>query len=226
MLCKTGSGSLYSWPELSLMHKVLPYSPPDNGGINRTNLFRKIWTEPQATLSYILANRVDEHVSMLFVLGGIARAMGRAVAQYPTHKMGGAAALVLAIVGGSISGIMTYTGYAWGMRLAGGWLGGKATTDQFKMVLGWALVPTIATLLLSIPTLAVLSGEAGSTPLLTHTLLAGCGLLQLGLGVWATIILLKGVALIQDFTIGRALANVLLPGAVLVGIILLIASFW
>jgi len=208
------------------MHEVLPYSPPNNGGINRTNLFRKIWTEPRATLNYILANRINEHVSLLFVLGGIARAVGRAIAQHPTHKMSGAAALVLAIVGGSISGIITYTGYAWGMSLAGGWLGGKATNDQFKIVLGWALVPTIATLLLSIPTLAVLSGEAASTPLLTHTLLVGGGVLQLGLGVWATIILLKGVALIQGFTIGRSLANVLLPGAVVVGLILLIASFW
>lgn len=208
------------------MHNVLPYSPPENGGINRTNIFRKIWTEPRATLRYILTNHVDEHVSLLFVLGGIARAVGRAIAQYPTHKMGGAAALVFAIVGGSISGIITYTGYAWGMSLAGGWLGGKATTDQFKMVLGWALVPTIATLLLSIPTLAVLSGEAASTPLLTHALLAGCGLVQLGLGLWATIILLKGVTLIQDFTIGRALANVLIPGALVVGLVLFIASFW
>ena len=208
------------------MHEVLPYLPPNNGGINRTNLFRKIWTEPQATLRYILANRVEEHVSMFFVLGGIARAVGRAIAQHPTHKTGGAAALVFAIIGGSISGMITYTSYAWGMSLIGGWLGGKATNDQFKLVLGWALVPTIAALLLLIPTLSALSGEFASTPLLTSTLLIGCGLAQLGLGIWSSVILVKGVLLIQSFTVGRALANVLLPGAIVVGLILLIASFW
>ena len=208
------------------MHEVLPYSPPDNGGINRTNLFRKIWTEPGATLSYILANRIDEHVSLLFVLGGIVRAVGRAIAQHPTHKMSGAAALVLAIIGGSISGIITYTGYSWGMSLIGGWLGGRATNDQFKIVLGWALVPSIATLAFLIPALSVLGGEFASTPLLANVLLIGCGLAQIGLGIWSSIILIKGVVLIQNFGVGRALANVVLPGAVVIGLILLIASFW
>jgi hypothetical protein len=60
--------------------------------------------------------------------------------------MGLSTSLILAIIGGSISGIITYTGYSWGMSLIGGWLGGRATNDQFKIVLGWALVPSIATL--------------------------------------------------------------------------------
>jgi hypothetical protein len=210
------------------MHEVLPYSPPNNSGINRTNLFRKIWTKPRATLSYILVNRVDEHVSMLFVLGGITRAVGRAITQYPTNKMGGALTLILAIIGGSISGMITYTSYAWGMSLIGGWLGGKASIDQLKTVLGWALVPTITTLLLLIPTLAALSGEVPGVagPLLSSPLAVVCAFLQMGLGIWSTVILLKGIALIQKFTIGKSLANVLLPGAVLIGLILLISSFW
>jgi hypothetical protein len=208
------------------MHEILPYSPPDNGGINKTNLLRKIWTEPQATLSYILANHIDEHVSLFFVLGGIARAVARAVAQYPNHKMGASAALIFALIGGSISGIITYTAYSWGMNLIGSWLGGKATNDQFKMVLGWALVPSIATLLFLIPALAALGGEFASTPLLTDTLLAACGLAQIGLGIWASVLLIKGVIIIQGFSLGRSLANVVLPGAVVIGLVLLIASFW
>lgn len=211
------------------MHEVLPYPPPDNDGINKTNLLWKIWTKPQATLAYLLDKHIDEHVSLFFVLGGIARAVARAAAQYSahsTHKMSASAALIFAIIGGSISGIITYTGYSWGMSLIGGWLGGRATNDQFKIVLGWALVPSIATLAFLIPALSVLGGEFASTPLLTNTLLIGCGLAQIGLGIWSSVILLKGVVLIQKFGVGRALANVVLPGAVVIGLILLIASFW
>lgn len=211
------------------MHEVLPYSPPDNGGINKTNLLRKIWTKPRATLAYLLDKHIDEHVSLFFVLGGIARAVVRATAQYAahsTHKMSISAALLFAIIGGSISGIMTYTGYSWGMSLIGSWLGGRATNNEFKIVLGWALVPSIATLAFLIPALAVLNSEFASTPLLANTLLTGCGLAQIGLGIWSSIILIKGVVLIQNFGIGRALANVVLPGAVVIGLILLIASFW
>lgn len=211
------------------MHEVLPYSPPDNGGINKTNLLRKIWTKPQATLTYLLDRHIDEHISLLFVLGGIARAVARVAAQYytpSTHKMGVSASLLLAVIGGSISGIITYTGYSWGMSLVGGWLGGKAVNDQFKIVLGWALVPSIATLIFLFPALSALNGEFANSPLLVHTLLAGCGFAQLGLGIWSSIILIKGVMLIQNFDLGRALANVLLPGAVVIGAILLLASFW
>lgn len=211
------------------MHEVLPYSPPNNGGIDKTNLLRKIWTNPRATLTYLLDRQIDEHVSLFFVLGGIARAVARVATQYatqPTHKMGVSAALLLAVMGGSISGIITYTGYSWGMSLVGGWLGGKATHDQFKIVLGWALVPGIATLLFLLPALSALNGEFASSPLLVQTLLAGCGLAQLGLGVWSSIILIEGVVLIQNFGVGRALANVVLPGAVVIGLLLLVASFW
>ncbi|GAA4502016.1 hypothetical protein GCM10023172_24720 [Hymenobacter ginsengisoli] len=211
------------------MHEVLPYSPPDNDGVNKTNLLRKIWSKPRATLAYVLDKHIDEHVSLFFVLGGIARAVARVTAQYssqPTHKMGLSTSLILAIIGGSISGIVTYIGYSWGLSLIGGWLGGRATNDQFKIVLGWALVPSITTLVFLFPALCVLNGEFTSTPLLADTLLASCGLAQIGLGIWSSVILIKGVILIQNFSIGRAMANVLLPGAVLIGLILLIASFW
>ena len=210
------------------MHEVLPYSPPDNGGINKTNLLRKIWTKPGNTLAYLLDNGIDEHVSLFFVLGGIARAVARVATQYTTqstHKMGISAALLLAVISGSISGIITYTGYSWGMSLVGGWLGGKATNNQFKIVLGWALVPSIATLIFLLPALSALNGAFAGSPLLVHTLLAGCELAQVGLGIWSSIILIKGIMLIQHFSVGRALANVVLPGAVVVGAILLIAIF-
>jgi hypothetical protein len=50
------------------MHEVLPYLPPDNGGINKTNLLRKIWTKPQATLVYLLDKHSDEHISLFLYL--------------------------------------------------------------------------------------------------------------------------------------------------------------
>lgn len=207
------------------MHEILPYSAPNKGGINRTTLLRKIWTEPQATLTYLVANSIDEHVSLLFVLGGIARAVSRAAAGAPS-KTGASAALLFAVIGGSISGIITYTAYSWAMSLVGGWLGGKASTYQFKIVLSWALIPTIATLLFSVPILYLFDGASVSNSLLTDALLTGCSLAQLGLSIWAVIILIKGVMIIQRFEVGRALANMVLPGVAVVGVIVLIASFW
>ncbi|MGI4864517.1 MAG: YIP1 family protein [Janthinobacterium lividum] len=205
------------------MRESSSYPTSESGNSTKANLLRKVWTEPQATLRYSLAKCPDEYVTRLFVLGGITRAVGRAIAHYPGHQMSAAASLIFAIIGGSISGVITYTAYAWGMSLAGSWLGGEASSDQFKTVIGWALVPTIASLLL-LPTLAVLGGEGPSLPLLPNALLLGCGLVQIVLGGWSTIILLKGVALVQGFRLGRSLVNVLLPGALLLIVILGVAS--
>lgn len=210
------------------MQESSPYLSPESGNITKANLLRKIWLEPQATLRYVLARCPDEYVTRLFILGGIARAVGRAAGHYPGSKLSVAASLVFALVGGSISGMVTYTAYAWAMRLLGGWLGGKASSNQFKTVLGWALVPAATALLLLLPALAIQSGELPIPKLtwLPNTLLIGCGLAEIVLGSWSTIILVQGVALIQGFTLSRALANVLLPGTVLLGTILLIATFY
>ena len=202
------------------MHESSSYPAPASGNITKDNLLRKIWTEPQATLRYILARCPDEYVMRLFVLGGITRAVGRAISQHPGHQMSAAGSLIFAIIGGSISGVVTYTAYAWGMSLTGDWLGGKASSDQCKTVIAWASVPTIASLVLLLPTLAVLGGEGPSLPRLPNAMLLGCGLIQIVLGGWSTIILLKGVALIQGFSLGRSLVNVLLPGVLLLAGIL------
>ena len=164
---------------------------------------------------------------MLFVLGGIARAVGRA-ASHPASKTNAAGLLLLAVVGGSISGIMTYTIYAWGLSLTGRWLGGKASTAQFKTVLGWALVPLISSLALLIPTLAVLGGEAPMLPisLPPSALVIGCGVLQLVLSTWSVTILLQGITLIQPFGIGKALLNMLLPGGLVIGAFLAFTALW
>jgi hypothetical protein len=211
------------------MHKVLPYSENDYEGINKRNLLTSIWRRPRATLVFILAKCPDNYISILFFLGGIARAVERAISQQRSDKMSVGAMLLLAIVVGSISGWITSSFYAWGMTIVGRWLGGKADNEKFNTVLAWAQVPSIAGLLLLWPTLVFLKDDSFcevrlTYPLLAHSVLPMLLLAKVLLGSWSVIILLKGVTLIQEFSIARALANILLPGSLVVVFILLIAS--
>ncbi|MGI4741888.1 MAG: YIP1 family protein [Janthinobacterium lividum] len=211
------------------MHRVLPYSESDYEGIGKHNLLTSIWRRPRATLVFILAKQPDEYISILFFLGGIARAVERAISQQRSDKMSVGAMLLLAIVMGSTSGWITSSLYAWGMTIVGRWLGGTDDNDQFKTVLAWAQVPSIAGLLLLVPALVVFKGDSLrevrlAYPLLTHSVWLVVGLVEVGLGSWSVAILLKGVALIQGFSTARALANILLPGSLVVAFIFLIAG--
>lgn len=211
------------------MHKVLPSSAGKPEGIPKSRLLINILRRPQATLAFILANYPDDYISILFFLGGIARAVERAIVQQQHSKMNAGAILLLAVVMGSISGWITSSVYAWGLTIVGRWLGGEADNERFKTVLAWAQVPVIAGLLLLWPILVFLKDDSFRELRLTHPLLTSSVfpvllLAEVVLGSWSVILLLKGVALIQGFGPTRALANMLLPGALVVAFILLVAG--
>ncbi|MFD1874002.1 YIP1 family protein [Hymenobacter bucti] len=210
------------------MHKVLPYSD-DNRGITKRSLLASIWRRPQATLAFILAKYPDDYVSILFFLGGIARAVERAISQQRNDKMNVGTILLLAVVMGSISGWITSSIYAWGLTIVGRWLGGIDDSNKFRTVLAWAQVPVIAGLLLLWPALVFLEDDSFQAlrlayPLLLSSVLPVLFIAKIALGSWSIAILLKGVALIQGFSIARALVNILLPGSLVVAFVLLIAG--
>jgi hypothetical protein len=211
------------------MHKVLPYSESDYADISKRKLLASIWRRPRATLAFILAKYPDDYISVLFFLGGIARAVERAISQQGSDKMDVGTTLLLAIVLGSISGWITSSMYAWGMTIVGRWLGGIDDSNRFRTVLAWAQVPSIAGLLLLWPALVLLKDESFHEVRLAYPLLISSVrplllLAKIVLGSWSVAILLKGVALIQGFSPTRALVNILLPGSFVVAFILLIAG--
>jgi hypothetical protein len=211
------------------MHKVLPYSENDYAGISKRKLLVSIWLRPQDTLAFILAKYPADYISILFFLGGIARAIERAISQQQSDRANITTALLLAIVMGSISGWITSSIYAWGMTIVGRWLGGIDDNDKFRTVLAWAQVPSIAGLLLLWPALVFLKDASFrevrlAYPPLTSSILPMLLLAKIVLGGWSIVIFLKGVALIQGFSSARALVNILLPGSLVVAFILLIAG--
>jgi len=107
------------------------------------------------------------------------------------------------------------------MGVTGRWLGGRSDYDTFRTVLAWALVPSVATLVLLVPEVAVFGDNLFKTDLAIYSLtsrtlaIAG-GLAQMVFSVWSFIILLKGIMLVQNFSLGRALFNMMLPGGIII----------
>ena len=209
------------------MHETSTGPNYEEAVITEHNLLQKLWFHPTATLRFVLANCPDKYVPALLVLAGIVRAIDRAAAKNQGDTMSLTGVLFLAIVGGGVFGWLTYLLYAWGIRVTGQWLGGRGDYDTFRTVLAWSLVPTIATLLLLLPEIAVFGdsffkSELEVYSLASRTLAIASGLAQIVCSIWTFIILLRGIMLVQDFSLSRALVNMLLPGGVVVGFVLVL----
>jgi hypothetical protein len=211
------------------MHKVLPSSAERFEGITKPRLLVSIWRKPRATLAFILAKCPDEYVAVLFLLGGVSRAIERASVQQQNNKLDAGAILLLAVVMGAVSGLITSSLYTWGLTIVGRWLGGRGDNERFRVVVAWAQVPVAAGLLLLWPALVFLKDTSFrelrlAYPMLTSSVLPILFVAKLVLSSWTVVILLQGITLVQGFGTGRALANMLLPGVLVGAFILLIAS--
>lgn len=196
--------------------------------ISNKTLVLGIWTKPKQTFEYILKQNPNKFVILLIVLGGIVSAIDRASTKGMGDKMSTASVLLFALIGGALFGWITYYLYAFFMSFTGKWIKGKAEAPQFRTVIAWSLIPSVASLILLIPELLVFGddlfkSELSSNELWYVLLYSFFGLVELVLGIWTLIILVKGVSIIQDFGIGKSILNVLFPGILLLGLVALIA---
>ena len=122
----------------------------------------------------------------------------------------------MAIVVGGLLGWVFYYIYASLLGWTGKWIKGIAGMDQFLTVLAWASIPTIFSLLLVIPELFITDGNPGSVDISSMNIstVIPYWLIKIGeavLAVWSLAIMMKGIALIQNFSIGKAILNAILP---------------
>lgn len=202
---------------------------PDD--ISEDTLLASIWLKPTATLKFILTRCPDKYVTGLLVLGGIARAVDRASQHNYGDRTSTLTLLLTAFIMGGATGWISYYAYGWGMSATGRWLGGRADSEQFRTVLAWSLVPTVVALVLVIPQAFIFGddlfrSEPTDTSAFAENARLVFGLVDIVMAVWAVIILICGVRLLQGFSVGRALANILLPAVVIIGVILAFAGIF
>ena len=133
-----------------------------------------------------------------------------------------AAVLLMALVGGSISGVIgIYIGGAW-LKWTGSWFGGTASATEVRAAVAWSSVPRLAALLLWIPQLAFYGKEmfTSHAPRMASNpgLLYVSAIIAIVLAIWAYIVLLQCLAEVHRFSAWKALGATLLPALVLGGL--------
>lgn len=197
--------------------------------ISENNLFYKIWLKPTQTLEYILKYSGDKYLILLFILGGITQAIDKASSKNMGDHQSTIAVLLMAIVFGGLFGWISYYFYAWLLEVSGKWLKGRASFQEFKVILAWSSIPTICSLILLIPELMLLGDDlfkSESTQInnVSNVILIVFGILEITLGIWTVVIFIKGVSLIQNFKTGKAILNAIIPGLLIIIPILFLIS--
>jgi len=181
-----------------------------------SNLFYTILFQPTKTFNYIIENKLYSTTTVLLVLGGIVRSIDNAIEENVGDENSLVFILLSRVFLGALLGWIGYYIYAAVLSFTGEWLGGKANGEKFRTAIGWALIPSIAGLLLLIPGVLIFGKDIFSSSLSNDTLvyetfyynfMAIYFLLQ----IWSLIIFIKGVKVIQGFGTFKAIANVLLP---------------
>lgn len=101
--------------------------------IKKKNLYLSIWGKPKSTFQKIFANPNKNDVIILLVLGGVANSIDN-IELGSDDNMRVFGRLSIAVIVGALLGWIGYYIYAWAMSAAGEWLGGRASSSQFRTV--------------------------------------------------------------------------------------------
>jgi hypothetical protein len=221
---------------------VNPYAPPEAGpdgnevrayktsGIDLSveNPFVTIWLRPRATIRGILDRNPSYLVTSLAMAGGVLQALDRATQRNAGNTLSLATILILALALGPIGGLI-------GVYLGGavlGWvgrsLGGRGESEEVRAALAWSQVPALAAIPIWILQIALVGHEmfTSNTPNLDASpglgmLLLATGLIEILVGVWAFITMLRTVGEAHRFSAWKSLGSLLLI-ALVVGIPILL----
>lgn len=119
-------------------------------------------------------------------------------------------AIVLAVIGGTISGIISLYVSSWLYKVTGRWLKGKGDGKTVRTAVGWSYYPSVVSGIL------YLLGIIVSKSLILKFVFV---FLSLVVGVWGFIIFLHLLSEAHEFSVWKALATILLA------ILLVIALF-
>ncbi|MEO1653136.1 MAG: Yip1 family protein [Bacteroidota bacterium] len=202
------------------MTETLDQFEREEASLDEDRLLLYIWFRPRATFAYILKNCPDKYVQGFLVLAGVISALNRAVSNSSGDNLSFGVLLITTLFLGGLFGWLGYYIYAWALSASGKFIGGKADGEEFRMVLAWSSVPLITTLVFFAAALIVLQEklfieEPSLETNLEIFVYFSLGVANIVFGIWSFVLLVIGTSEIQQFGIGKAILNVIMPALII-----------
>lgn len=194
------------------------HEPSPSPYLNDRALFSKLWTSPREALSYIHQHKYQKYYTLLLALAGITQSFDRAVSRDLGDKISLLGIVATCIIAGGLLGWISYYIYAALISFTGQWLKGIADTRSIIRVMAYALLPHILTLALLGLQISIYGidlfqaeGDLTSGGTLANIVFYTSVVAELILGFWSLVLLIIGISVVQKFSIGKAIVNLIFP---------------
>jgi len=193
----------------------------DFSNLDTNNLIIEYLKKPKLVYKYLFKTNPEKYFWPLLIAAGAVNGLEKGLERITDFDAYGLGMLLGFLVGGAALGWITYFISAWVLYLFGSaFLSGTATAKDFRVVIAWANIPSIASIFITFLMYLLygfeINGYGSSLSDIELYTIMGLGLISLGLIFWSLILNVIGTMHIQNFGVGKAIANVLLPSIVLI----------
>jgi len=182
-----------------------------------------ICIKPRATIQKIVDKNPKDSVILLACLAGISSVLGRASLRGMGDTMELFDIILLSLILGPFSGVISLYVGSYLIHWTGKWIGGTSSLQNIRAAMAWASMPTVISLLLLIPEVILFGEEmyTTQTPIVdSSTLLLYAfvifSVIYLILGIWSFILYLHCLGQVQGFSLLKMFGNILLAGLVII----------
>lgn len=191
--------------------------------LTNKEIYTKIWFSPRLVFKYINDNVIDEYVIPLMILAGITSGFDRASNSNMGDNLSLPGVIASCIILGGLLGWISYYIYAALLSWTGKWLNGQGDTNSILRMLSYAMIPSIAALVLLIPQILILGNEIFqseidifSKGIATVLIFYITVTLEIFLGCWSIILTVVGISEVQKLSIGKSILNLILPAIIII----------
>ena len=182
-----------------------------------------ICIKPRATIQKIVDKNPEDSVILLACLAGISNVLLRANDRGMGDTMELFDIILLSLILGPFSGVISLYVGSYLIHWTGKWIGGTSSLQNIRAAMAWASMPTVISLLLLIPEVILFGEEmyTTQTPIVdSSTLLLYAfvifSVIYLILGIWSFILYLHCLGQVQGFSLLKMFGNILLAGLVII----------
>jgi hypothetical protein len=198
------------------------------------NPWLSIWTEPRKTIRFIVKTDPKLRLLVLCAIYGLPLALNLVQSFALSHVVPSWAIIIGSLVACTFLGVLGISISSWLLNFTGRWIGGKGSFQDIRAALAWSNVPNIVTILMWIVLLGVFGTQVFDKDF-SNAQFVGyqAGILFLVMlietivSIWGFIILLNALAEVQQFSIWKAILNVVIPFVAVVALIWVVGwVFW
>lgn len=187
------------------------------------NILVKIFTSPTEAFQFIDSYKYNKHVIFFLILSGIIKAFDKAESKGMGDNMSIWGVIAFSILIGLLFGWFFNYIYSWAISFTGSYFNGKANTQAILRVLAYSLLPSVFSLFFLFLRILVYGNaifqsdyeyyNASSFDNIFYYVFL---IIDISLTIWSFILFIIAISVVQKFSIGKAILNVIIPAILVV----------